>query len=362
MVNPSYRDTAVHYCVDDLPSSVVAGTRLQNILDCLHHGKPVTRLSANYLQQQGLEVLHQFATGELPYDRFQKLALAERSLRLESAVAAKLAREIEDRAREVAMQARMKFAYEQVEAARLAKESDPKFIAKVKNQQLRSRYGVDVFVEQHCFGRLMNILKSVDAGQRFSDEDYVWLSSVGETYFSDELRTAYHRLEADFLVREYKRTKDLWMVVNASGHYRKCYQASEASALLSSIDVEAQKSRKLKAALCTTHGGVMRDLNRWDEALNLGEKAHTLRANDYRPCTLLGAIHMETGNYSLGQEWYAKAVERGATVDSVDQDLRNIFFRADQAKQAEMREFLLRENADRYAWVAAKANTRKRRA
>ena len=106
----------------------------------------------------------------------------------------------------------------------------------------------------------------------------------------------------------------------------------------------------------------MRDLNRWDEALNLGEKAHTLRANDYRPCTLLGAIHMETGNYGLGQEWYATAVERGATVDSVDQDLRNIFYRADQAKQAEMREFLLRENADRYAWVAAKANTRKRRA
>ena len=183
MVNPSYRDTAVHYCVDDLPSAVVAGTRLQNILDCLHHGKPVSRLSANYLQQRGLEVLHQFATGELPYHRFQKLAFAERSLRLESAVAAQLVREIEERERKVAMQARMKCAYEQVEAARLAKESDPKFIAKVKNQQLRSRYGVDVFVEQHCFGRLMNILKSVDAGQRFSDEDYVWLSSVGETYF-----------------------------------------------------------------------------------------------------------------------------------------------------------------------------------
>ena len=63
-----------------------------------------------------------------------------------------------------------------------------------------------------------------------------------------------------------------------------------------------------------------------------------------------------------GQEWYAKAVERGATVDSVDQDFRNISHRADQAKQAEMREFLLRENAARYAWLSGNANTQKRRA
>ena len=95
----------------------------------------------------------------------------------------------------------------------------------------------------------------------------------------------------------------------------------------------------------------MRDLGRWDKAMQLGEQAHAFEADDYRPCTLLGAIHMETGNYGLGQEWYAKAVERGATVDSVDQDLRKVYFRADQARQAEMREFLLRQDRVRYAWV-----------
>lgn len=355
MVNSSYRETALRYCVDDLPSANVAGTRLQNILDCIHLGKSLTQLSAKFLQHQGLEALHQHATGALPYARFLELAAVERSLRREVAVAAKLAREIEDRAHEVAMQARMALVYEQAEAARLARESDPKHIAKVKSQQLRSRYGVDIFVEQHCFGRLMNILKSADAGQRLSD-DYVWLSSVGKLYFSDQLRNAYHRLEAAFFVSEFKRTGDPWMAVNASSHFRKCNGASDALALLSGIDTEAQKSRKLKAALCTTHGGVMRDLQRWEEALRLGEKANALKANDYRPCTLLGAIHMETGNYSLGQEWYAKAVERGATVDSVDQDLRNIFHRADQARKAAMREFLLREDAVRYSWVSGNAN------
>lgn len=208
----------------------------------------------------------------------------------------------------------------------------------------------------------MSILKRVDADQRLGGEDYVWLSSVGEAYFSDQLRAAYHLLEANFFLGEFKITRDPWMAVNASGHYRKCNRASDASSLLSSIDIEAQKTAKLKAALCTTQGGVMRDLKRWDEALRFGEKAHSIRPNDFRPCTLLGAIHMETGNYTLSQEWYAKAVERGATVDSVDQELRNIFFRADKAKQAEMREFLLSEDSARYSWVASKSNTQKRQA
>jgi hypothetical protein len=97
----------------------------------------------------------------------------------------------------------------------------------------------------------------------------------------------------------------------------------------------------------------MRDLGRWNEALRLGEQAHG-SPDDYRPCTLLGAVHMEMGDYGLGQAWCAKAVERGATTDSVDQELRSIFFRAAQVKQAEMREFLLRQDPVRYAWVRPK--------
>jgi hypothetical protein len=95
----------------------------------------------------------------------------------------------------------------------------------------------------------------------------------------------------------------------------------------------------------------MRDLGRPVDALRLGDKAHAYRPDDYRPCTLLGAVNMELGNFALGQEWYAKAVERGATEESVDKDLRNILVRADQAKRAAMSEFLLRQDPARYAWV-----------
>lgn len=344
MVTSSYRETALYYCVDDMQGANVPGARLQQILEHLSLGKQVTRLSLDFLQRQGLEALHRLASGSLPYDKFRDVAINEQALRIEATTAAKLKQDAEEQTRQADMRARMKVFFEQ-------RESDPKYIARIKNKELRDRYGVDTFIEQHCFGRLMSILRNVDASRRLSQEDFVWLSSVGEDYFSDELRAAYHQLEAEFLACEYNKTRDPWMAVNASGHFRKCNRARDADSLLGTINIEQQKSNKLKAALCTTRGGVMRDLRQWDEALHLGEKAHALKAEDYRPCTLLGAIHMETGNFSLGQEWYAKAVERGATIDSVDQDLRNIFSRADRSNQAEMREFLLSEDPIRYAWV-----------
>jgi len=38
----------------------------------------------------------------------------------------------------------------------------------------------------------------------------------------------------------------------------------------------------------------------------LGKEAHLLTPRDFRPCTLLGAVNVEIGNYDLGQSWYKK--------------------------------------------------------
>ncbi|MBK6999493.1 MAG: hypothetical protein IPH35_05850 [Rhodoferax sp.] len=72
---------------------------------------------------------------------------------------------------------------------------------------------------------------------------------------------------------------------------------------------------------------------------------------DFRPCTLLGAVNMEMGNYGIGQEWYRKAEDRGATRDVIDHELRVIFRRADKTKRAEIKAFLLGEDPVRYEWV-----------
>jgi len=326
----------------------------------LREGKPVTRLSLEFLEQQGLAALHRFAMGGFRYERFRELALAEQAVRIEAATAARQVHEAAERERAAAVQAKVDLLFKRREAERLARESDPRYVARVRNRELRARYGIHGFVEPDCFGRLMTILNSVDAGRRLGPEDYAWLVNVGRDYLSNELRAAYHRLEAKFYVEEYERTRDPWTAINASSQLRKCGKAGAADALLSTIDTKAPKPARLESALATTWGGVMRDLERREEALRLGERAHALTPDDCRPCTLLGALHMENGDHDVGRDWYRKAEERGATVDAVDQDLRRIFFRADPERQAALRAFLLAEDPARYAW-ARKASRSSRR-
>ena len=155
----------------------------------------------------------------------------------------------------------------------------------------------------------------------------------------------------DPLADEFREQGDCWLAVNASSHFRKAGESGRADQVLGGIKLADNAPRKLRSALCTTHGGVMRDLERWDDALRLGQDAHALTPKDYRPCTLLGAVYMETSRYDLGQLWYAKAVERGANERDVDNDLRNIYQRANRDKKAALSAFLIRLDPQRYAWA-----------
>ncbi len=110
---------------------------------------------------------------------------------------------------------------------------------------------------------------------------------------------------------EYKRTGDPWNAVNASSHYRKCEQTAIANELLNSIPAHRVTSKKLKSALASTHGGVIRDLEDFDKALPFGISAHAMTPKDFRPCTLLGAVNFDLGNYAEGKEWFDKGLSVG---------------------------------------------------
>ena len=60
---------------------------------------------------------------------------------------------------------------------------------------------------------------------------------------------------------------------------------------------------------------------------------------------------MELGDYAAGNDWYAKAEERGASKEIIDTELRGIFLRADKAWREKMRTSLLAKDPDRYRWV-----------
>jgi len=358
VVDQSRIDLASKYFVTDLPGATIPATRLQNILENLEQGRTLSEHALMYLQQHGLTALQQFAQGEITYEAFCKATSEEHAKREQAAEAKRqkeeaawLRRIEEDKAQEAIRNAKYERDRQRAEEARRQRESDPKYIAKMKNQQLRIRYGLDQFIEKQFFARLMDILHRLDGGNRLSDEDILWLTTEGKDYYTEILQAAFHEREAEFYTSEYKRTSDPWNAVNASGHYRKCNQAKKAHDLLTTIPAGRQKAPKLNSAICTTHGGVMRDLKRFDEALKFGTQAHDLTPKDFRPCTLLGAVNFEVGNYDIGRDWYVKATERGASEGSIDYDLRGIFLRADNAKREEIRAFLLSEDSERYKWV-----------
>jgi hypothetical protein len=88
-------------------------------------------------------------------------------------------------------------------------------------------------------------------------------------------------------------------------------------------------------------------------------QAHNFDARSFHPCTLIGAIHFETGELALGEKWFAMAVQRGATVDALDSEVRAILRNLNDARRSTLADHLLKADPVRYAWLVPR-KTRKR--
>lgn len=333
---------AKRFFVDDFPSASVPGTRLSNLLDAFSKGKQLSALGAQYLIDQGLSSLNLYLSEGISESQFLELAAIEQSARITAAKARQQVERHEADARQQAMFARL-------HAEKLQRESDPKFIARKKNRELRERYGVDGFVDEHDIRQLMAILRMLESGQRLSVVESEWLKN--HDYDTEEILRRHNRLEADYFIAEFRTTGDAWQLVNASGHLRKCEASREAHELLTKIQDDALKQPKLKSAVRTTHGGVLRDLGRRDEALVLANEAHLLQPQNFRPCTLLGALHIEMGEMGVGHEWYLKAQARGAKPGSIEAEIGSLIGRMPREKLDSAINQLLRIDPHQYAWL-----------
>ena len=327
-IAPTPREIARHFRVDD-PKAVISP--FSNILDALYQGRPLAAAYLNYLKVKGFLRLYELAIGQATYESYvsginatEVARAAIEAARIEQAEAQRLWREA-------------------AEVVRIARENDPAYI-------LRRKYGISA-IAQSLLPRMMGILQNIDTGNRLADDDFVWLNAEVPEHFTQELRKVYHLREAEYCGNEYLRTQDPWNAINGSGHYRKCDQPESALELLASVPANRFKHPKIHSAMCTTRGGVMRDLGRRTEALQLGKQGHELQPRNFRPCTLLGAVCMELGNLLEGYDWYAKAEERGASKQSIDTELRGIFLRADKVRRETMRASLLAKDPNRYRWV-----------
>ena len=355
------RKDAVFYCVDHIESSMIPHSMLHKIIQKLKtkQNDSLTLPEKAYLVRQNLNALHSLVEGKISFNQYKKEVVNDRIKHQEHLEAERLRleklRELEliQLKKQQEKLAQERKVREQAERERRKKlESDPKYIERQKEKNLIKKYDIYLYdiVDKHR-SKLINILKLLDNNQRLSEQDAIWLNSEGRQFFTDELKIKFHRVEADFYINEYKTTKLHWHAINASSQLRKAKASKEAENFLENTEISLNKNKKLLSAYFTTLGGVKRDIRKVDTAIECGVKAHENNSQDYRPCTLLGAIYMENHEYTLGHDWYSKARDRGAPEKSINADLRSILLKLDKSKRVEMIANLLKKDPYLYSWL-----------
>lgn len=355
------RRDAVFYCVDHIESSMIPHSMLHKIIQKLKtkQNDSLTLPEKAYLIRQNLNALHSLVEGKISFNQFKKEVVNDRIKYQEYLEAEKLRLEKVRELEEIQLKkqqeklAQERKVREQAERERRKKlESDPKYIERQKGKSLIKKYDIYFYdmVDKHG-SKLINILKLLENNQRLSEQDAVWLNSEGRQFFTDEVKRKFHRVEADFYINEYKKTKLHWHAINASSQLRKAKASKEAENFLENTEISLNKNKKLLSAYFTTLGGVKRDIRKVDTAIECGVKAHEYNSQDYRPCTLLGAIYMENHEYTLGHDWYSKARDRGAPEKFINADLRSILLKLEKKNRLEMIDTLLKKDSFMYGWL-----------
>ena len=337
------RKDAVFYCVDHIESSMIPYSMLHKIIQKLKmkQNDSLTLPEKAYLVRQNLNALHSLVEGKISFNQYKKEVVNDRIKHQESLEAERLRLE----------------KIKELELIQLKKqqeklESDPKYVARQKEKNLIKKYDIYLHgnADKHR-SNLINILKLLDNNQRLSEQDAIWLNSEGRRFFTDKVKIKFHRIEADFYINGYKATQSHWDAINASSQLRKAKASQEAEKFLENTKISLSKDKIVLSAYFTTLGGVKRDIKKVDAAIECGVKAHENNSQDYRPCTLLGAIYMENQEYSSGHDWYSKARDRGAPERSINADLRSILSKLDKSKRIKMIASLLKKDPYLYSWL-----------
>jgi hypothetical protein len=232
----------------------------------------------------------------------------------------------------------------------------------IKAERLRVMQEVKIEREKHFsdFPKLgiKNILKNSDVekilhklmGRQISLDEKKLLDSKGITTALIEKK--YHLQLAHQHFQNWKQKSLPWELVNASAAYRKAEELTKIKkALDESYPFNIPKNEKtLKSALLTTYGGVWRDLKGYVHSIKLGLEAHKVTPLNFRPCTLLGAVYLSTGEFDLGHEWYNKAKDRGFSQDAYDNDIKSVYFRASDEMKNRLKQNLL-STGHSYKWL-----------
>lgn len=237
--------------------------------------------------------------------------------------------------------------------------------------QLKSKYEVNNYRNSSPSSPLYAILQKLEKKERLEPTEVAWLNEnkmdsdyFFQKLFSSKIYTAYHQIEATFYEQEYKRTQNKWNLPNASSHWRSAEEPKRALKLTENLNFDEIKEDKLKSALLTTRGGAFRDINKLDDAESCALKAIEYHEKSHHPYTLMGAICFERHEYLKGENWFEKAIKRGASPRDEDREIKRVLKNAKNAnKRRELVEYLLKKDPVRYNWAKSylkKAQNRKK--
>lgn len=207
---------------------------------------------------------------------------------------------------------------------------------------------------------LYTILKKLEASQRLTDEEVVWLQAEkllktrlkDRDYFvSTRIFITHHTLEAKFYENEFQQTKNYWHLASASAHWRKAERPEHALNLTDNLNLKQIKPGKLRAALLTTRGGALRDEGRLKDAEGCALEAIQNFPDSHNPYTLMGALCYDQGDYGKGDKWFDEAVKRGAKFDDQDAEIKRILRKKKEQERKELIDHLLKKDPHRFAWV-----------
>ncbi|WP_026103021.1 hypothetical protein [Pseudanabaena sp. PCC 6802] len=216
---------------------------------------------------------------------------------------------------------------------------------------LQTKYQI---VGQLAFDPFYEIMLKLERGKRLNPKQVIQLIEEGRLSRHGKIVTAYYRLEAIFYEKEYQRTGNRWNLPSASSNWRKADEPQNALKVTENVNWTKVQESDLKAALLVTRGGAFRDLDRLDEAQNCATQAMKCQSESHQPYTLMGAICYDRGKYPDGDRWFKMAVERGATSNDIDDEIKRIVrMTKDKDKRREVAQYLLKKDLVLYDWASS---------
>lgn len=80
-------------------------------------------------------------------------------------------------------------------------------------------------------------------------------------------------------------------------------------------------------------------------------KAIAFQPSSHHPYTLMGAICYDRYQHYEGEQWFAKAIARGASPESIDEEIKKSIARMeDKVKRDQLIKKLLEKDPKRYSW------------